>query len=382
MLASMSAEASMNTVINKARQLFEDTYYQQPDGIITAPGRVNLIGDHTDYVGGWVMPAALTRVTAVAYKRAPDSTLDAVSANANGRIHFDVSTVTPNNPVQGWGGYLAGVAWALTEEPAEADITPAGLTVAIASDVPTASGLSSSASLEVAMARVWREAQNLALDDVQLAQLCKRAENLYVGVPSGIMDQFACSVPAPGQAIQLDCKKLSYQVIGIPPEWAFVILDSGASRSLASSAYAQRVSECEQLAKMLFDSDDIQSLRDMTSSQVDSLDGVLQQRARHLVTENARVIQAAKALDGDDITTFGTLMTASHASLRDDYAVSSSALDSLVETSLTAPGCHGSRLTGAGFGGCTVSLVDRAQVTAFNEDINANAPTAKLITVL
>ncbi len=382
MLATMSAEASINTLINQARQLFEDTYYQQPDGVITAPGRVNLIGDHTDYVGGWVMPAALTRVTAVAYKRAPDSTLDAVSANASGRISFDVNTVTPNNPVQGWGGYLAGVAWALSEELAEANVEPAGLTVAIASDVPTAAGLSSSASLEVAMARVWREAQGLALDDVHLAQLCKRAENLYVGVPSGIMDQFACSVPAPGQAIQLDCHELSYQVINIPQEWAFVILDSGASRSLASSAYAQRVGECKQLAKMLFDSADIQSLREMTRAQVDGLDGVLQQRARHLVTENARVKQAAEALDGDDTTTFGSLMTASHTSLRDDYAVSSSTLDSLVETSLNAPGCYGSRLTGAGFGGCTVSLVDRAQVAAFSNHLATHAPAAKLVTVL
>ncbi|MEM7738468.1 MAG: galactokinase [Deinococcota bacterium] len=350
--------------------------------MVIAPGRVNLIGDHTDYVGGWVMPAALTRVTAVAYSRSPDGMLDAVSANASGRINFDVSTVTPNNPVQGWGGYLAGVAWALAEELTEANVSPAGLTVAIASDVPTASGLSSSASLEVAMARVWREMQGLNLNDVQLAQLCKRAENLYVGVPSGIMDQFACSVPAPGQAIQLDCQELSYQVIGIPPEWAFVILDSGASRSLASSAYAERVSECEQLAKRLFDSDDIQSLRDMTAKQVDGLDGVLQQRARHLVTENARVKQAAQALGESDMATFGELMTASHNSLRDNYAVSSGALDSLVETSLTAPGCHGSRLTGAGFGGCTVSLVDRTQVTAFSDYIAKNAPAARLVTVL
>lgn len=369
---------SPQTPTDRARALFRDTYGRDPQAVVLAPGRVNLIGDHTDYVGGWVMPAALTQVTAVAFERLAEARVEAVSGNFAERVSFSLADLAAAAPISGWGGYLAGVAWAL----AEAGFSLSGLACAVVSDVPTGGGLSSSAALEVAMARAWREADGFALSDVDLAVTCRRAENAYVGVPSGIMDQFACGVPAPGEAIRLDCATLNYQVIAVPDDWAFVVVDSGASRSLAGSAYAARVRECQQVAQHIFADSDITRLRDLTEAQVANLEGVLKQRARHVFTENQRVKQAADALTHRDISTFGSLMNASHASLGDDYAVSSDALDELVAASRAFAGCLGSRLTGAGFGGCTVSLLERPAVTAFTAYLQNKMPASRLVTVL
>lgn len=366
------------TPTERAHALFRDAFGRDPHAVVSAPGRVNVIGDHTDYVGGWVMPAALTQVTAVAFDVLADARVEAVSANASERVDFALTELDVNAPVSGWGGYLAGVAWALME----AGYTLSGLACAVVSDVPTGGGLSSSAALEVAMARAWRRASGVALSDVELAVTCRRAENAYVGVPSGIMDQFACSVPQPGEAICLDCLTLDYQVIAVPDDWALVVLDSGASRSLAGSAYATRVHECEHIAQRCFDASDITRLRDLTAAHVDTLEDTLKQRARHIFTENRRVQDAADALASADITRFGALMDASHTSLRDDYAVSSDVLDALVAVSRAFAGCYGSRLTGAGFGGCTVSLLERPAVSAFAKHVQQHAPASRLVTVL
>lgn len=362
----------------RARALFRDAFGRDPQAVVSAPGRVNVIGDHTDYVGGWVMPAALMQETAVAFDVLEEARVEAVSANFAERVNVSLADLAVNAPVAGWGGYLAGVAWALMD----AGHTLSGLACAVVSDVPTGGGLSSSAALEVAMARAWRSANGLTLSDVALAVTCRRAENAYVGVPSGIMDQFACSVPQPGEAIRLDCLTLAYQVITVPDDWALVVLDSGASRSLAGSAYATRVRECQQIAQDCFGDSDITRLRDLTAAHVAALEDTLKQRARHVLTENQRVQHAADALANADIVTFGSLMDASHASLRDDYAVSSAALDDLVAVSRTFAGCYGSRLTGAGFGGCTVSVLERPAVAAFARHIQQHAPTSRLITVL
>jgi galactokinase len=363
---------------DRAQALFRDSFGRNPQAVVLAPGRVNLIGDHTDYVGGWVMPAALTQVTAVAFERLAEARVEAVSANFAERVSFSLADLAADAPIAGWGGYLAGVAWALIEQ----GFSLGGLACAVVSDVPTGGGLSSSAALEVAMARAWREVNGFTLSDVDVAVTCRRAENAYVGVPSGIMDQFACGVPQPGEAIRLDCAKLEYQVIAVPDDWAFVVVDSGASRRLAGSAYATRVRECQQIAQHIFGTNDITRLRDLTEAQVASLEGVLKQRARHVLTENQRVKQAADALTHADISTFGSLMDASHASLRDDYAVSSEALDTLVTASRAFSGCYGSRLTGAGFGGCTVSLLERPAVAAFARYLQEKVPSSHLVTVL
>ncbi len=352
----------------RAQELFERHYGALPEGVAAAPGRVNLIGDHTDYVGGFVFPAALRLNTAIAYRRSAESNrVCAVSEALADKVDFGLR----QEGVSGWGGYLAGIAWALLE----AGFELSGLELAVASDVPTASGLSSSAALEVAMARAWRTVDELELDDVNLAKLCQRAENAYVGVPSGILDQFASSVPAVGQAIILDCRSLDYQVIAIPADWTFVIVDSGASRQLAGSAYEQRVKECAEVARQLH----LRALRDLQAEQLLKLDGDLLKRARHVYGENQRVLEAASAMKAADIVAFGRLMSASHASLRDNYEVSSPTLDRLVEAALAFEGCYGARLTGAGFGGSTVQLLKRGSEDAFGAYLEERVPSARLV---
>jgi galactokinase len=368
----MSSDAMTPDAITeaRARDLFERTYGRPPEGVISAPGRVNLIGEHTDYVDGLVFPAALRVQTFLAYVKKAEPVVRAVSANLPDRVQFELGEAG----VKGWGAYLAGVSWALTE----AGLSHSGLDIALVSDVPTGSGLSSSAALEVAVARVWRDVDGLELDDVALVKLCKQAENKYVGVPSGIMDQFASAVPAPGEALVLDCRTLDYEVVRIPHDWVFAVVDSGASRSLAGSAYEVRVRECALVAEQL----GLATLRDLTEKHLEQLSGDLLKRARHVFTENQRVRDAQQAMLADDATTFGRLMHASHASLRDDYEVSSAVLDELVAAGEAFHGCYGARLTGAGFGGCTVHLLQAGHHKAFREHLSRQAPYARVVTFL
>ena len=350
----------------RAAKLFERTYGAAPEGVVSAPGRVNLIGDHTDYTGGFVLPAALTLETALAYRRLEGGVRASSEASEE-----TVAFAPGDEGVEGWGSYLAGTAWALRG----AGCNVSGLELSVASDVPTGAGLSSSAALEVATARAWREVDALALDDVELAELCKRAENDYVGVPSGIMDQFASSVPRPGEAILLDCRSLDYRVLAVPETWCFVVVDSNAPRTLAGSAYAERVAECREIASIL----GLSSLRELEPEGFRDLYGNLLKRARHVYHENRRVEEAAEVLKEGGAVAFGSLMTQSHVSLRDDYEVSSPALDRLVEASLVFEACYGARLTGAGFGGCVVALVDAGDEDAFREHLLERVPTAEVV---
>jgi galactokinase len=366
----MHDAADRVTVNDRAEALFTRCFGAVPAGVTTAPGRVNLLGDHTDYSGGLVLPAALRLQTAIAYRRLEGSTVRAVSESAEDEARF----VVGEEGVTGWAAYLAGVAWALEQD----GHAPSGLELAVASEVPTGAGLSSSAALEVAAARVWRAQDALDLSDTTLALLCQRAENRYVGVPCGVMDQFAASVPAPGQAIRLDCRDLRYRVLRIPPDWSFVVVDSGASRRLAGSAYAARVRECASIAERL----GLAALRDLKLEHLRALSGDLRKRARHVLYENSRVEEGAAAMAGGEIKRFGTLMSDSHLSLREDYEVSSEALDRLVRAASSFAGCYGSRLTGAGFGGCTVNLVAGGQEGAFAEHLRAHYPQGKVVAVV
>ncbi|MEZ4608479.1 MAG: galactokinase [Deinococcales bacterium] len=337
----------------KATELFKEHFQVEADIIASAPGRVNLIGEHTDYVEGFVFPAALQLETAVAFKRRTDDRVRAVSANLPGEMLFSLG----EKGVESWGMYVAGVAWALLQ----AGYKLSGVDIAVASNVPTGSSLSSSAAIEVALARAWRKLDQLELDDVQIAKIGQQAENHYVGIPSGILDQFASSVPKIGEAIVLDCQDLSYQVVALPKAWSFVVIDSKAPRLLASSAYRERVAECAEIAKSL----NLPSLRALEEHHLSQLEGLLLKRARHIYSENARVLAALAAMRQADMLTFGKLMCASHASLRDDYQVSSDSLDKLVDATLSFEGCYGARMTGGGFGGCVVALVkegDQAEV--------------------
>jgi len=301
-----------------------------------APGRVNLIGEHTDYNEGFVLPCAIDRLTDVTAKPRSDRTMHVESDGEHDTFSLDAIRRTRT-----WRDYVRGVVELLQPEH--------GASLRIRSTVPRGAGLSSSAALEVAVGRALSD-----LPGEELALLAQRAENGFVGVQSGIMDQFAVTLAQAGHALLLDCRDLSYRHIPIPDGVAIVVCDSHVRRRLADSGYNERRAACEAAAAQL----GLSSLRDATLEQVQDLP-----RARHVVSENERTLRGAAALEAGDCVTFGNLMNASHASLRDDYEVVPPALDELAAATRAVDGCYGSRITGAGFGGCTVSLVTDAAVT-------------------
>jgi galactokinase len=300
-----------------------------------APGRVNLIGEHTDYNQGYVLPCAIDRFTEVTAPPRGDRTVRVESDGEHDTFSLDAVRRTGT-----WRDYVRGVVELLELEH--------GATLRIRSTVPRGVGLSSSAALEVAVGRALSE-----LPGEELALLAQRAENGFVGVRSGIMDQFAVTLARAGHALLLDCRDLRYRHIPIPDGVAIVVCDSHVKRRLAESGYNERRAACEAAAAGL----GLPSLRDATLEQVRALP-----RARHVVSENERTLRGAAALEAGDCVTFGELMNASHASLRDDYEVVPPALDELAAATRAVDGCYGSRITGAGFGGCTVSLVTDAAV--------------------
>ena len=308
--------------------------------VARAPGRVNLIGDHTDYTGGLVLPMAIDLATTVTVERGGDavrlrSRLDPEPAV----VPLDVEDPAAIRPA--WARYVAGVV-ALVRPPVGAIGTVAG-------DLPVGAGLSSSAALEVAVAL----ALGFAGSPIELARLCQAAEQRASGVPCGIMDQLACVAGVAGHALLIDCAQESVTPVPLPSHAAVHIVDTGERRALASSGYAQRRAECEA-AQVL-----IGPLADAEETAVATIeDDVVRRRARHVVTENTRVRETAAALQAGDLAAAGAAMVRSHASLRDDFEVSTTALDEAVERISRLPGVHGVRLTGAGFGGAVVVLAD------------------------
>lgn len=326
---------------------FQQRFKASPEVIASAPGRVNLLGEHTDYNDGFVLPTAI-----------PQRTTVSIGFSADDRHHFysvelqeSVDIAPTDSPPQGFASYVYGCIRMV--EAAGHPVPP--LTVFVTSSVPIGSGLSSSAALEVAVLRGLRSLLQLDLDDVKLAQLGQQAEMQYAGVSCGILDQMACSLADSDHMLFLDTRTLDCQLLPFPTGAAMVVIDSGVARSLAASGYNQRRAECEAAAHQL----GVKALRDVTDpQQADSLPEPIRRRARHVITENNRVL---KVLAGISAPEFGTLMNASHASLRDDYEVSVPALDRLVEILQTMPNVFGARLTGAGFGGACVALVVAGQ---------------------
>ena len=316
---------------------------------LRAPGRVNLIGDHTDYHDGLVLPLAVDRDCMIAACPRDDGRVTVQSAQLSGVVDIaadggdDPGTVEP-----AWGRYVAGVARTL----ADAGRAPAGLDAALSSSVPVGSGLSSSAALEVAVALALADSAGFALPAADLARACQRGENLATGVPSGVMDQLVALLGQAGHALLLDCRTLAAEPIALPEALAVLVVHSGLPRALAGSAYADRRADGERVAARL----GVPALRDASLDEVRD-----EPRARHVVTENERVLRFAAALSAGDAATLGSLLLASHASLRDDYEVSTPELDLLVDL-LVEHGAIGARLTGAGFGGCVVALVPRSRV--------------------
>lgn len=311
-----------------------------------APGRVNLIGDHTDYMGGLVLPMAVQMGTTIEAVRGGRH-IELRSDRIEGVLTLDLPVRDPATVQPSWGRYVAGVA----AELAAADLpgVPTGLVGTVSSDLPLGSGLSSSASLEVAVA--------LALGDtgtpLAVAQRCQRAEQSATGVPCGIMDQLASAAGVEGSALLIDCATLRVSPVPMPQHAAIWVLHSGQERQLIGSAYADRRAECEAAAAL------VGPLPDAAPDGIEALeDPVVRARARHVRSECDRVLAFADALRGDDLRTAGELMVASHRSLRDDFEVSTPRLDELVGRLVDTPGVYGARLTGAGFGGCVVALTE------------------------
>lgn len=356
---------------------FAETFGRPCGLVAAAPGRVNLIGEHTDYNDGYVLPMALDREILVGAAARDDDTLRVYSADYREECSIKLGALGPGS-VKGWAGYAAAVHWALMRE----GYPLRGADLFLHGDLPRGAGLSSSAALELAVARAACALGGWTWDAAAMARTCQKAENEYVGVQCGIMDQFAAAVGEPDCALFLDCRSLAHE--SVPIGWTgaeFVVIDSGVRRSLHTSAYNERREECRRAVRELSARfPGLSSLRDATPEMLWDLafeNEIWWRRARHVVSENGRVLLALQALRGGKPAAFGSLMSASHASLRDDYAVSCPELDLLVAGALEQPGCFGARLTGAGFGGCTISLVASKAVPDFTEKVTAPYRAAK-----
>jgi galactokinase len=326
---------------------------------VWAPGRVNLIGEHTDYSGGLVLPVAIQHGIRVVAAPAPGEI--SLQSERFGRAE-SVAADGSGAPTRGWARYVQAVA----AELADAGRPAIGLRGTVSSDLPPRAGLSSSAALEVALALALCAAADFALEPLVLARLCQRAELRAVGVPCGILDQAACLLGADGHAILLDCESLDHRLVPVPADAAFLIVDSGVSRSLESTAYAERRSELERALGLV----GVTRSTDVETTAPNGLDDVPLRRLRHVVGENARVQRLVAALEAADLVVAGALLRESHASLRDDYEVSIPELDLLVELAVAA-GAHGARLLGGGFGGSVLVLTDASHADVVGEAIVA-----------
>ncbi|MDK2979695.1 MAG: galactokinase [Chloroflexota bacterium] len=338
---------------------------------VLSPGRVNLLGEHVDYNQGIVLPIAIDRFIRLAARPLDEPLVVATSRNLDQQVRFRLQDVmervdSDGNPLPAWALYPAGVAWVLQQ----AGLEVGGLEVVIDSDLPAGAGLSSSAALELAFALAWSKAGGWQVERMQLARMCQQAENRYVGVNCGLMDQFACAHGVARHALLFDTRNLQWQPLPLPPDTVVIVADSGARRELSHSLYNQRRAACEQAVQFLQEElPDVHSLRDVNLAQLetftDRMPAELYQRAHHVVTEIIRVQRAALFLVEDHAEGFGQLMNDSHASLRDEFEVSTPELDWLAAQAQGQPGCFGARLTGAGFGGCTVNLVAAGQAEPF-----------------
>ena len=361
------------------RATFRDEFGGEPR-LYRAPGRVNLIGEHTDYNDGFVLPAALEAATWVAAAPRADRRLRVRSLRRDGVATFDLDDPDPQ-PLRDWSDYAHGVAVMLMRSGASLR----GADLLIASDVPIGAGLSSSAALEVSVGYALLDLAGIEVDRTELARRCQQAENDFVGMRCGIMDQFIACHGAAGHALLLDCRSLDFRLVPIDPAVRLVICNSMVHHAHAGGEYNLRRAECERgvalLAPFL---PGISALRDVSADQLaahaEALPALTLRRCRHIVTENDRVLRAAAALEAGAVAAFGELMNASHRSMRDDYEISCAELDVLVELAWRVDGVLGARMTGGGFGGCTVSLVRADAVERFRDSVAAGYRAATGLT--
>ena len=358
-------------VVHKLSALFAELYGEHP-AIYRAPGRVNLIGEHTDYNDGFVMPAALDLYTYVAVSPRPDRRLRVYTENMDETCDLDLDSIHPGRSGH-WSDYVRGVAGVLESS----GYRLRGADLAIISEVPLGSGLSSSAALEVATAWALLSNAQLGIDRTTAAQMCQKAEHVYAETMCGIMDQFISCHGRAGNALMLDCRSLDFQLVPIPAHVRLMVCNTMVKHEHATGGYNTRRRECEEglhgLAQVL---PGIHALRDVTRDELEKhracLSPIVYKRVRHVVKENDRVKEAASALETGDMSTFGKLMADSHRSLRDDYEVSTPELDLMVEMATGQEGVYGARMTGGGFGGSTINLVDAAHATEVQQRLEQN----------
>lgn len=355
--------------------LYNQYFHTSPEIIVESPGRVNLLGEHVDYNSGPVMPVAIDMTLSLAAARRRDGIMHLVAPDLPAEVAFrldalDTQCDITGKPLPQWARYPAGVAWAF----GSAGYTLHGLDVLYTSRIPVGAGLGSSAAVEVGFAFLWAYAAGWKIERLKFARLCQQGENEYVGVASGLMDQFAVACGEMDHALYFDTRNLEWEALSIPQNVAIVVVDSGIRRSLVSSAYNARKQECERAVSLLQQfKPELKSLRDISPQEFAAysflLPAQVMRRAEHVVKEIARVRSGVSALKRGDMRAFGALMYAGHTSLRDLYEVSISEIDTLVQIAHGLPGTIGARLTGAGFGGCTVNLVEREYTGQFMKAI-------------
>lgn len=363
-----SSPLSYESTAESLRHDFERSYSEHPV-LVRAPGRVNLIGEHTDYNDGFVMPVAIGFYTWIAASGREDRILHARSQEFEETLDLSLESLD-GPPKKHWSDFVRGVAATL-----ETRGTPVrGANLVIHGQVPMGAGLSSSASLEVAIGLALLSVSHAKLEPLELVKACQRAEHEYVGTRCGIMDQFIAVFGRAGHALMLDCRSLDYQTLAIPSDARLVICNTMVKHDLASGEYNKRRADCEAAVKIFHQSKpDVRALRDLSLSDLEKHKEILSdeifRRCRHVITENQRVLGAADALRSSDLDRFGELMYKSHRSLRDDYEVSCRELDLLVDIASLCDGVYGSRMTGGGFGGCTITMVRSSAVESFRDKI-------------
>jgi galactokinase len=375
-----------------ARALFVDLTGQEPEGLWSAPGRVNLIGEHTDYNDGFVLPLAIPQRTVAAVGRREDGRIRVRSTFAADAVEVGIDELDALFPtgegqepaVPEWAAYPLGVAWALRQAAVTPGPLDGGVDIAIASDVPVGAGLSSSAAIEGAAASALDALWNTGLDGAALARIGRRAENEAVGAPTGIMDQMASMLGEPDAAIFLDCRSLETRVVPLPVAasgLAILVMDTHVKHAHSTGGYRERRASCELGAEIM----GVPALRDLSVADLpraqERMDDVTFHRVRHIVTENQRVLDTVRILDEQGVRAIGDLLVASHASMRDDFEISTPELDAAVDSALAA-GALGARMTGGGFGGAAIALVEQEAVDTVSQAVHAAFAAAGFATPL
>lgn len=364
---------------NKVKKIFEQKFGEKPDLLVSAPGRVNLIGEHTDYNDGFVLPVAIDRKITIGAKKRNDRKVVLYSIDFDRKVSFSLDRIERSEGAEFWANYPKGVAHFLNhlaDHSTDEGFVLSGAELAITGDIPQGAGLSSSAAFEVASAFVFTELSECEIDKVSLALLCQKAENQFVGVNCGIMDQFISAMGKKDHALFLDCRSLDFELVPLNlHNMRIVVCNTKVKRELASSEYNKRREQCERGVELLSQwLGDIQALRDVSFEEFsrygNRLPEITRKRCGYVIAENTRVIESVRALKSGNLEHFGKLMAESHAGLRDEYEVSCVELDALVEAAGDVDGTIGARMTGAGFGGCTVNLVKEEAIDQFVESVS------------